>query len=92
MPEDPKPLYHTAYETYAFADLRRAISLDDARHEVQMVRLHDKPLHLTPDQISQRNQILSIAHDILKSQARKYISEAVTHWLAFQKHEKELDD
>lgn len=92
MPSDSQPTYHTDYETYAFADLRRAISLDDARHEVKMMLVHDKPAHLNPNNLARRNQILSIAQDILKTQSRKYIDMACKNWAEYNKYEKELNE
>lgn len=87
-----QPTYHTDYETYAFADMRRSVSLDDARHEVKMITLHDKPAHLTDAKLTYRNQILSIAQDILKAQSRKYMDRATKNWTEFKKYEEELDE
>jgi len=85
-----KPLYHTAYEIYALNDAQEAVSLDLARGQIKQTIVHDKPLGLTPAQLEQRNQILSIAMDILKTKARRALDSASKNWQEFQKHESQL--
>ncbi len=66
---------------YAFADMKKAVDMDEARHQVKMIIAHDKPINLTPSQLSQRNQILGIAEAALKKKAYKLMDSACNNWL-----------
>jgi hypothetical protein len=77
--------YPEAAYALAHASFDRALWLERAAHTVKYEGIHGAPSSLSPEQIKQRVQILSIAESILRNAAIREMNVATAFWQTYKR-------